>query len=358
MTSQPPPPTLDEAATGKTSTTTGKRASTQLLSGPFFAVRTSTNLQRPAIFLGVEDLQTVVGSDGTADHRSFETLEEIQPWLSELPTPKGRKRKSTSLLPSSNRSINPRQEHNNQKWEEKYEELVRFTETIGDGDPNLALSKEYRQPELADFLRHQRQDYSSFLSNKVPENSTVDRKTRYFRLLQLGVRLQPDRTYDWPQQAKKWHAYMEANPNAELTEISIDPEVVELARWQQQQIEQYIKMIRKETPHEMYPHRLQKLKEWNFPFPKDVAAPKKVLKTFDERLEEFIQWKEAKNSALVPQSVRGLGEWVKEQRKEYRKFAKGEKAYITAERVEKLRAAGFVFDVRKKQDTSNGDDLV
>ena len=352
MASQPTP---ERASPTKSSS--AKRASNHHLLGPFYAVRTCTNLQHPAIFLGVEDLQAMIGSDGTADHCSFEKLEEITPWLAELQTPKGRKRKASLLLQSNRGSTNPRQEHNNQKWEEKYEELVRFTETIGDGDPNLALSKEYRQPELADFLRHQRQDYSSFLSNKVPENSTVDRKTRYFRLLQLGVRLQPDKFYEWPQQAKLWNLYMEKNPNADLTETtSTDPEVIELARWQQQQIEHYIKMVRKETPHEMYPHRLQKLKEWIFPFPKDVPAPKKVLKTFDERLEEFIQWKEANNSALVPQSVRGLGEWVKEQRKEYRKFAKGEKAYITAERVEKLRTAGFVFDVRKK--SPNGDDLV
>lgn len=350
------PPTQEKESTRRNSTTTtGSKVSNQRLSGPFFAVRTSTNLQYPAIFLGAEDLQTIIGSDGTADHGVFQTLEEITPWLSEVPIPKGRKRKASLLL--SNRSTNPRQEHNNQKWEEKYEELVRFTETIGDGDPNLALSKEYRQPDLADFLRHQRQDYSSFVSNKVPENSTVDRKTRYFRLLQLGVRLQPEKTYDWPQQAKLWCVYMEKNPDAQLSVNSSDPEVVELARWQQQQIEQYIKMIRKETPHEMYPHRLQKLKEWNFPFPTDIPIPKKTLKTFDERLEEFIQWKEANNSPLVPQSVRGLGEWVKEQRKEYRKFAKGEKAYITAERAEKLKAAGFVFDVRKKS-SSNGDDLV
>ncbi len=325
---------------------------TNKLSGPFFAVRSCAAFQHPAIFLAAEDLHPIVDPDLNADHGSFETLEDATQWLAEVQSPKNRKRKA-SLSVLLSRPTNPRQEQNNQKWEEKFEELFQFTKTIGDGDPNLALSKEYRQPELADFLRHQRQDYNAYLNNKVPEKSMVDRKTRYFRLLQLGVRLQPDKTFHWPRQAQKWRDYMKDHPTAELTETSSDTLVIELAKWQNQQIQEYIKMIRKEFPHEMYPHRLQQLKTWKFPFPKDVPVPKKILKTFDERLEEFIKWKDAKNSPLVPQSVRGLGEWVKEQRKEYRKFVKGEKAYITAERVEKLIAAGFVFDVRKKTASTN-----
>jgi hypothetical protein len=118
-----------------------------------------------------------------------------------------------------------------------------------------------------------------------------------------------------------------------------------------QKIKEYIKMMRKEHPHEMYPHRVEQLRGWDFPFPNDIQPPKKVMKAFGERLQEFIAWKEA-NGSHPPQWVPQLGEWVKEQRKEYRKKLKGQKSYMSDEKIAKLIAAGFIFGMQKSKSES------
>ena len=314
----------------------------------FYAVRACPALEEPAIFYNENDKDALIANDvGNAIHRTFESLEEAHRWISSTKVPMAKSRKRKASLIMINPLPNQRQEQNNQKWEEKFDELIKFSETVGDGDPNLALSKEYHRPDLAAFLGHQRQDYAAYLAGKIPANSLVDRKTRFLRLLEMGVRLRQEKSYTWPAQAQKWRDYCLSETS--LSVDSPDPAVAEIAQWQQKQIEEYIKMMRKEIPHEMPPHRFQKLRDWNFPFPKNVPVPKKVLKTFDERLAEFVTWKQQHGTALVPQSTKGLGEWVKEQRKEYRKFIKGEKAYISQERVDKLKGTGFVFEVRNKQ---------
>lgn len=320
----------------------------------YYAVRSCSALEKPAIFYDENDRDALTAKDaGIAIQKTFDSLEEAHKWITttKVPQAKSRKRKAALMI---NPVPNQRQELNNQKWEEKFNELIKFSAELGDGDPNLALSKEYHRPDLAAFLGHQRQDYSGYLAGKIPPGSLVDRKTRFLRLLEIGVRLNQEKTYKWPTQAQKWREFVSEHPMTPLTLDSDIPLVVELAKWQEKQVQEYIKMLRKETPHEMPPHRLQKLREWGFPFPKNVSVPKKVLKTFDERVQEFVEWKTAHGSALVPQSTRGLGEWVKEQRKEYRKFLKGERAYISQERVDKLTAAGFVFEVRKRPSTGGG----
>jgi hypothetical protein len=135
-----------------------------------------------------------------------------------------------------------------------------------------------------------------------------------------------------------------------------DDKAAELAEWQNRQIVEYVKMMRKEQPHEMYPHRVKQLGEWDFPFPRDIQPPKKALKTFDERVQEFLDWKEEHGSPMVPQSLDGLGEWVKEQRKEYRKKIAGKKTCMSDERLAKLNAAGFIFRIRTPRKQSLGGD--
>ncbi len=111
--------------------------------------------------------------------------------------------------------------------------------------------------------------------------------------------------------AQKWYDLRQEHPELLLTHQSRDPKVQELAQWQNKQIIDYIKMVRRETGHEMYPHRFKQLRAWNFPFPIDIQTPKKTLKTFDDRLQEFVEWKEANNSPMVPQHTPILGEWGK-----------------------------------------------
>jgi hypothetical protein len=316
--------------------------------GPCYAILSCVALESPAIFFQAEDIEPFINSDTAACHRSFATLEEATQWISTTPIPPkkySRKRKASLIV---DRAINVRQQQNNEAWEERFQELQRFTETDGDGDPNLALRKEYLQPKLTDFIRASRTQYMRDNNGKASSKGIADRKERYLRLLELGVKLQPEnKTYTWPQQAQKWRDFQLEYLMVLLSEDSPDPLNAELARWQNHQIKEYVKMMRREQPYEMYPHRVDQLREWDFPFPNDIQPPKKKLKTFDERVQEFIEWKKANNGSHPPQSVPQLGEWVKEQRKEYRKKCKGQKSYMNDKKIEKLTAAGFLFEIRK-----------
>jgi len=72
--------------------------------------------------------------------------------------------------------------------------------------------------------------------------------------------------------------------------------------------------------------------------------PRRTVKAFDERLQDFIEWKAENGTDLVPQSLKPLGVWVQDIRKMYNKYMRGEKIAMNEERIRKLIAAGFVFD--------------
>lgn len=325
----------------------------------YYAIRKCKGLDGPAVFLKENDARRLLSQDKSSIHNRFTDLDQAEAWVSGK-NKASRKRKAVDDG-NSNRNTAVKQdvnEKNDQLWEQKFEELKTFMETIGDGDPNLAMQKEYRRPQLQAWLSGQRRNYAKYINNEVnEERSQFDRKERFYRLLELGVRLKPEEsTGVWKEWAQKWRDYILENPNVPLTGNNRDEKVAQLAEWQNRQIIDYVKMMRKEQPHEMYPHRVKQLREWDFPFPKDVQPPKKVLKTFEERLQEFLEWKEANGSPMVPQSLEGLGEWVKEQRKEYRKKMSGKKTCLSDERLAKLNEAGFVFRIRTPRKPVPGDE--
>jgi hypothetical protein len=68
-------------------------------------------------------------------------------------------------------------------------------------------------------------------------------------------------------------------------------------------------------------------------------------KTWDERYQELLAFKEEHGHTLVSQkSGSALGVWVKEQRTGYRKMKQGEKTHMTAEKALMLKEIGFHFD--------------
>jgi Helicase associated domain len=95
----------------------------------------------------------------------------------------------------------------------------------------------------------------------------------------------------------------------------------------------------------------------------EAKQPKRNMRSFDERLQDFIEWKNEHGTALVPQSMKGLGDWVHTQRRQYAKKLKGQTNCMSENRIRKLLAAGFIFDgneARKqdavaKQQKSSGD---
>jgi hypothetical protein len=324
----------------------------------YYAIRKCKGLDGPAIFLKENDAYRLLAQDKSSIHQRFTNFDDADAWIRGKKKASRKRKAEDDGNNSKSKVLKDVIEKNDQLWDQKFDELKTFTETIGDGDPNLAMQKEYRKPQLQAWLSGQRRNYNRYINNEVNEaRSQFDRKERFYKLLELGVRLKPDEmTGSWKEWAQKWRDCTLENPSIPLATNSRDEKVVQLADWQNRQIVDYVKMMRKEQPHEMYPHRVKQLREWDFPFPKDVQPPKKVLKTFDERLQEFLDWKEANSSAMVPQSLEGLGEWVKEQRKEYRKKLSGKKTCMSDERLAKLNTAGFVFRIRTPRKLGAGEE--
>ena len=86
-------------------------------------------------------------------------------------------------------------------------------------------------------------------------------------------------------------------------------------------------------------------------------------KTWEERFLELVAFKNEFGHAIVPQNsqyTRGLGAWVKDQRKLYKNMMSGKKNSMTPERAMRLTSLGFVWNVfeqtkRRKRGQMEGD---
>mmetsp|Transcript_34344 Transcript_34344/g.82135 ORF Transcript_34344/g.82135 Transcript_34344/m.82135 type:complete len:330 (-) Transcript_34344:24-1013(-) len=68
-------------------------------------------------------------------------------------------------------------------------------------------------------------------------------------------------------------------------------------------------------------------------------------KTWDQRFQELLEFKELHGHTVVPQNSGPLGTWVRMQRVAHKKWKAGDqKASMTAEKALKLREIGFCFD--------------
>ena len=65
------------------------------------------------------------------------------------------------------------------------------------------------------------------------------------------------------------------------------------------------------------------------------------------------QYKKEMGDTVVPQNSGRLGQWVHAQRVHYKKFKRGEKSQMNAERALKLSEIGFVFDAGDRFRGSN-----
>jgi len=72
-----------------------------------------------------------------------------------------------------------------------------------------------------------------------------------------------------------------------------------------------------------------------------------VRKSWEERFQELLAFKEEHGHTLVPQLSGPLGVWVKEQRTHYRRMKAGQKTPMTAEKALRLTEIGFHFDAAR-----------
>jgi hypothetical protein len=240
--------------------------------------------------------------------------------------------KKRKLLASTSKAHNGK---NDQKWEDKYLKLKRFTEDVADGNANLATESIYQRQDLSVWIQRQREIFRAWKQGHY-ENSTkaVDYKGRFIKLLELGVKLDSPPLSQWQTMANRWKSYHFPKGTNTYTSPTIrplaadddNPPMRELYQWQLAQQQEFENIVKKgaERRH-LYPHRYLLLLEWNFPFPKCNKGQERSLlhgnglktlrKSFEQRLEEFLEYKDENGTPFVPTNEPGgLGEWCKKQR--------------------------------------------
>lgn len=249
---------------------------------------------------------------------------------------------------------------NDRKWEAKYENLKKFTEEIGDGDPNLVFDSVYHQQDLNKWLRLQRRIYREWKAGEYEDSQKlVDYQSRFFKLLELGVDLGISPPLSkWQQMADRWKKYHypygigDSNtdshtPNNAIAKSTVtpltadnpNPELRELYEWQLAQQKEFQRITHKQgVCTALVPHRYRQLLALKFPFPAVTRKQERLMhvigcssvdengtpgiirqrssrKNFHERLAEFIKFKEEHGTAMVPYTEPGgLAEWCKKIR--------------------------------------------
>jgi len=173
----------------------------------------------------------------------------------------------------------------------------------------------FKAGSLGRWVSHQRSAY-----NAKPQRITPE---RIARLEAIG--------FEWDPQAAAWEAsfkellaYKEANGNC-----NVPAQGSSLGRWVHHQRKAY-----NEKPQRLSPERIARLEEIGFEWDALAAA-------WEASFKELLAYKEAKGNCNAPRSS-SLGVWVNTQRKAY----KAKPQRITPERIDRLKAIGFEWDLR------------
>ena len=72
---------------------------------------------------------------------------------------------------------------------------------------------------------------------------------------------------------------------------------------------------------------------------------------WSERLQDLVDYKQVNGHCNVPSRYtenRQLAIWVKRQRRQYKFYCENKPSSMTEERIQRLNAIGFVWDLKKK----------
>lgn len=163
------------------------------------------------------------------------------------------------------------------------------------------------------------------------------------QLNDIGFSFNPrSRYHKWEERMQQLRQFKQENGHLRVPVTN--PELGEFVARQRME---YAKYTDGDTSVCMDKERAQELADLGFVFQagkRRALDQRKPRKTWDERFDELMQFKDTHRHTLVPQSSMGLGEWVHKQRKNYKKLKAGKPSPLSTERVLKLADVGFVFD--------------
>eukprot|EP00980_Cylindrotheca_fusiformis_P009645 scaffold2134_cov93-Cylindrotheca_fusiformis.AAC.7 len=124
------------------------------------------------------------------------------------------------------------------------------------------------------------------------------------------------------------------------------PENPGLARWVKRQRYQH-KLFMDGRPSNMTNKRIEALESVGFVWNANNLV-------WEERLNDLAEYRRVFGDCNVPTKSKQLGNWVKCQRRQYKKYVRGDKtSTMTVDRIQRLNQLGFCWEVRSRRDKRN-----
>ena len=280
------------------------------------------------------------------------TVEETKggnhPKNSTLPvTPKRRRTTATTTPTSSPRKAayqkstgpkkpNPQKER---EWEEMFLEFQKWREENGDKEvPELIP----RTP-LRKWVLLQRSHYKLFKEGKSGRALTHE---KIARLTGAGFKFQTYVRKTFHQRTLEWLEFYSKHGRDPT-----DSEGPEGLRFWMRAIRMKYKEHQKGNKTSLTQENIDRLNalgfQWVSGYKHLPQKPPEVFRTWEESFALLVQYKEEHGDCLVPQKHPTLGDWVKRQRREYRRRILGKRGALKDDKLKRLESIGFVFLARK-----------
>ena len=168
-------------------------------------------------------------------------------------------------------------------------------------------------------------------------------------LTELGIRWGWKRRRTFDDWSKAWLQWKKENPDEVAKGL---PKDKKLGEWMRQTRVKYDEWIKDGSENAKGITRVQidRLNNLGFIWERKNKRriPPMPNKSFDERIQELIEYKDKFGDTLVPQFYPGLGHWVNSQRTAFKKWkTRGKDSSMNEERYAKLLDVGFTFDSQK-----------
>jgi hypothetical protein len=231
----------------------------------------------------------------------------------------------------------------NQAPEPSFDEMVYKLEVYKQQKGHCAVPSNPKSAEdrlLREWVERMRQAYSKF---KEGRRTTLD-ALKIAKMTRLGFQFRDPKahfTSNFHERSLEWLEYK--TKNGCNPPKSTDSPEDGLGKWVEL-IRKHYDDFRKGKSTKLTQEHVDRLTEWGFDFV-DKTKPART-KSWEERFAQLVSYKEKEGDVIVPMRMPGLGGWVKQQRKDYKNFLKGElsKNRLSEERIAKLESIGFIFD--------------
>jgi len=221
-------------------------------------------------------------------------------------------------------------------WDRMYGEFLAFREEYGHSNVNTT-----EKNELAKWVSKQRYEYKLLKEDKHSLLTT----NQLMKLQDAGFVFAPRGSsyLSWSERIDQLRAWKD-----EKGHLKIPVNDPELGSFVKAQREAHRRRVGGEETN-MTDERYNDLLELGFIFEagKRHVGPRGPTKTWEERFQDLLAYREEYGHCGVPQHYPGLGYWVHAQRNGYRMLKEGKKTAMTAEKALKLADVGFIFDAKK-----------